>query len=336
MADDAPPALPPREAATPPELPPRESVEALSLEEDVADLDAAAEDEGYEDEAADAAEELPEAPLTEEEEEARGVAQHLLLNAPPGEFTELLEDVASLTPERALEGGFVNGVARARNAQILETAITKDGARVMLCREAEVTPTTFRDANGKLYDVDHATLSAVSVEDVYDEDAVPESLKSARDELQKQLAVYASTRYLGEGHAATFVVGDALKAVVRGSRKNLGNFHSGSWASAWTLTPSSEGYDVQGMIQVRAHYFEDGNVQLYATKDVTASTRDVAQLIEEKENALHAGLEAMYGDMADATFKALRRVMPIMKLKMKWSVDALRLKGGLTRAAAEV
>jgi len=63
--------------------------------------------------------------------------------------------------------------------------------------------------------------------------------------------------------------------------------------------------------------------------------KDVAALVEEKENALHAGLEAMYGDMADATFKALRRVMPITKLKMKWSVDALRLKGGLTKAAAE-
>ena len=36
MADDAPPALPPREAATPPALPPREAVESLSLEEDVA------------------------------------------------------------------------------------------------------------------------------------------------------------------------------------------------------------------------------------------------------------------------------------------------------------
>ena len=129
--DDAPPELPPREAATPPELPPREAVESLSLEDDVADLDAAADEEGYEEEAADAAEELQEAPLTEEEEETRGVAQHLLLNAPPGEFTELLDDVASITPERALEGGFVNGVARARNAQILETATTQDGALKM-------------------------------------------------------------------------------------------------------------------------------------------------------------------------------------------------------------
>ena len=74
----------------------------------------------------------------------------------------------------------------------------------------------------------------------------------------------------------------------------------------------------------------------YATKEVkTSNTKDVASLIEDSENALHAGLEAMYGDMADSTFKALRRVMPITKLKMKWSVDALRLKGGLTKAAAE-
>ena len=96
MADDAPPALPPREAAAPPELPPREAVEALSIEEDVAAA------EGYEDEEADAAEALPEAPppLTEEEEEARGVAQHLLLNAPPGEFTELLDDVPEAPPGR--------------------------------------------------------------------------------------------------------------------------------------------------------------------------------------------------------------------------------------------
>ena len=31
-----------------------------------------------------------------------------------------------------------------------------------------------RDANGKLYDVDHATLEATPGEDVYDEDAVPD------------------------------------------------------------------------------------------------------------------------------------------------------------------
>ena len=76
-------------------------------------------------------------------------------------------------------------------------------------------------------------------------------------------------------------------------------------------------------------------VESLSLEEDVADLEDVASLIEDSENALHAGLEAMYGDMADATFKALRRVMPITKLKMKWSVDALRLKGGLTRAAAE-
>jgi hypothetical protein len=37
--------------------------------------------------------------------------------------------------------------------------------------------------------------------------------------------------------------------------------------------------------------------------------------------------------MANSTAKALRRVMPITKMKMKWSVNDLALKGGLTKAA---
>ena len=51
--------------------------------------------------------------MTEEEEEARGVAQHLLLNAPPGEFTELLEDVAALWSVDALrlKGGLTKAAA---------------------------------------------------------------------------------------------------------------------------------------------------------------------------------------------------------------------------------
>ena len=87
---------------------------------------------------------------------------------------------------------------------------------------------------------------------------------------------------------------------------------------------------------VEALSLEEDVADLDAAADEASNVIDVAMLVEEKENALHAGLEAMYGDMADSTFKALRRVMPITKLKMKWSVDALRLKGGLTKAAAEV
>ena len=90
MADDAPPELPLREGATPPEFPPRESVEALSLADDVADLDAAA-DEGYEEEAADAAEALQEAPLTEEEEEARHLYTYKLpIDRPGGYYWQCL------------------------------------------------------------------------------------------------------------------------------------------------------------------------------------------------------------------------------------------------------
>lgn len=63
------------------------------------------------------------------------------------------------------------------------------------------------------------------------------------------------------------------------------------------------------------------------------SAQDVARVVEAAESQLHAGLEAMYSDMANSTAKALRRVMPITTMKMKWSVNDLALKGGLTKAA---
>ena len=60
----------------------------------------------------------------------------------------------------------------------------------------------------------------------------------------------------------------------------------------------------------------------------------MARVVEAAESQLHAGLEAMYSDMANSTAKALRRVMPITKMKMKWSVNDLALKGGAHQGGA--
>lgn len=198
MADDA------------PALPPHEKVEAMSLEnpqDEEVDLDdAAAEDE------AAAAEDFQEPePLTAEEAEARGVAQHLLTNAPPGEFQAVLDDVAALAPGRALEEGFVAGVARLRNAQLLEAAVTPDGARVVLCRAAEVSPTTYRDTTGTLYEVDHTSLNVVPG-GTDDED---HALAATKQDIQKALAVYAKCDEVGAVLVEELVVVLKRAAAVR-------------------------------------------------------------------------------------------------------------------------
>jgi len=149
-------------------------------------------------------------------------------------------------------------------------------------------------------------------------------------------ARYAADRYDDAAAAAVYDDADgALFCAIRGDRRNLRNFYAGAWTSRWTVAPRGAGFAVSGSIAVAAHYFEDGNVQLATSKDVDEATAadaaGVADLVEAAESAVHDGLEAMYENMATETFKAMRRVMPVTRAKMKWSVHELALNKNLRK-----
>ena len=78
---------------------------------------------------------------------------------------------------------------------------------------------------------------------------------------------------------------------------------------------------VSGTVKVRAHYFEDGNVQLQTTKAFHSARvffetpRMLGAAIIEQvgiaESGLHCGLEDIYDHVSIETAKAMRRVMPL-------------------------
>jgi len=125
---------------------------------------------------------------------------------------------------------------------------------------------------------------------------------------------------------------------VRGERVNLRNYWSGNWISVWTVVLGDE-VTIDGSIKLRAHYFEDGNVQLQTTKVFPAATLTVAgnlgkavvAHIEDAESNLQSALEDMYTNMTDETFKAMRRVMPITRTKMKWNINEVALNRNLRK-----
>ena len=93
--------------------------------------------------------------------------------------------------------------------------------------------------------------------------------------------------------------------------------------------------------QVHAHYFEDGNVQMQSTKPIAKSDHsfsDSASLatllaahIKSAETAFHTGLDEMYGNMDEETFRAMRRIMPISRTKMDWNLNAVRMTRQIQR-----
>ena len=231
--------------------------------------------------------------------------------------------------------------------------------QVVLCKAGEIDPTHYVDSkSGLTISMDHLTLvrrfsrvavispiliffqTAASSSDVeYHPD---EALEPHRAAIQKAVNGYVSQRFVTDTAAGgVFSKDGKIAVIIVGEKPNLRNFWSGKWYSSWTLSVEGSTAAVTGEIKVHAHYFEDGNVQMQSTKAIPKkdiSFTDSANLaslltshIKEAESAYHSGLDEMYGNMDEETFRAMRRIMPITRTKMDWNLSSVRMTRQIQR-----
>jgi len=232
----------------------------------------------------------------------------------------------------------LKGIARAYNCAQYKSARSESG-KVMICKEGEADSMHYVDpSSGTVYAVEHVARTATQEE-------VDAShllrLETERKAIEAKLKAYVASRKGNEAEVDFGVYStadDALAVVIRGERVNLRNYWSGNWISVWRLALSPDGAaSVDGSLKIRAHYFEDGNVQLQTTKAHPATPLSppladaLVSHIEAAESELQTGLEDMYANMTDETFKAMRRVMPITRTKMKWNINEIALNRNLRK-----
>lgn len=115
----------------------------------------------------------------------------------------------------------------------------------------------------------------------------------------------------------------------------LGNFYTGEWVSKWKITKGS----IEGNINIKAHFFESGNVQFNQKKNLkkefqfqenmAESAKSIMKTIENFESEVQAHLNQLYEDMPNGFFKNLRRVTPLTKTKMVWNINAIKMNRNL-------
>ena len=79
------------------------------------------------------------------------------------------------------------------------------------------------------------------------------------------------------------------------------------------------------------HYYEQGNVQLSTTHDISlalppaisasggaSSANKVLALIDAEESKYQSSLNETYAEMGEKTFKGLRRALPMTRSKLDW------------------
>lgn len=112
---------------------------------------------------------------------------------------------------------------------------------------------------------------------------------------------------------------DGVAILLVANKYSPQNFWNGRWRSTYTLTPSG---GLSGSIRVDVHYYEDGNVRMSTSKSVdvpNASGADaVVREIAKSENKFQEELNRAFVQLAEGSFKGLRRQLPVTRQRVEW------------------
>lgn len=267
------------------------------------------------------------------DEELVQIATNFLLNAPPGEFMEVVTDVRALLPNESLLNNTAAETFREYNTeQMVQVNSPNNKHQVLITKHGEVADGEYLDPRGNqviLYDhIKQEVTGSRPIDGELDHDVEP--YRAAFDD---EAAKYVTEHYpCGTTTVYGKRQGNQYKVIVciSSSKFNPSNFWNGRWRSTWqvTLTPGSGQATIDGKIQVNVHYYEDGNVQLNSSTekhlsapggDATAAASSVMKAIIKAEQSFHGALDTSYTTMGDTTFKALRRALPITRTKIDWN-----------------
>jgi len=275
------------------------------------------------------------------------VASAFVLQSPPGEINDVLNDVRVIVnDDDILEDGLLPALREYNLAQFTlvdvpdadHQTIVSDAARLQDSDEEEER---FLDPRSKTsFRFDHLRLEA-SDPRPEELDPVSEPLRAA---LESVALSYLAAHY-ADGVAAIFASQPPNHFTVQivSNKYNPSNYWSGRWRSQYDID-LAESKTIQGKVLVHVHYYEQGNVQLETSHDVSipippavvnaspsGAANKILALIEAEETRLQASLNVAYHDMSEKAFKGLRRALPLTRQKIDWDkVTGYKLGAELT------
>jgi len=258
------------------------------------------------------------------------IINNFLKSSPPGEFNYVLSDVRGILQNDTLLNQHSLETFRTYNTEQM-IQVKNGDHQVLITKQGEVS------ANEYLDPVGNAVISFDHIKQVVTGSrAISGELDASVEPFRK--AIEASTlNYIDEHYSNGASAVYSAKAggehqvtiAISSSIFNPNNFWNGRWRATWTVNfkPGSQA-KIEGNINIIVHFFEDGNVQLVskfkkvstlnAPNDAKAFGEALLKHISKLELEYQNALEHSYNTMGETTFKALRRVLPVTREKVKW------------------
>jgi len=266
--------------------------------------------------------------------EKKTLANNFILCSPPGQTQKVVDDVRKLVGPELDEESLARMVAKVNREQFLSVELPGSSERVLLTPAGQLPNGNFLEPSGQQQlKVDHLQQRCTGVAPLSKAEATKYAGVSepTRKKVAAAMDQYAA-ECLPEATVTTYGRDDTdgnivVTCCVGRCSMNLGSFWSGSWRSEWTLVmaPGASQGQLSGNVKCNVHYFEDGNVQL---SDSTAFQKSLdcqsdvgaafAGQVKQFEEKFVTSMEDIYQTMNEQVLNALRRRLPITKVKFDW------------------
>ncbi|KAI0301149.1 F-actin capping protein alpha subunit [Multifurca ochricompacta] len=268
--------------------------------------------------------------LISTEERIEAVSK-FLLQSPPGEINDVLNDVRTLIgDDESLETGVIPALQKYNLEQFTvaevpeahHTSIVSSTAQILGEKDRFLDP---RSKTSFLFD--HLSLEA-SDPQIYEPDQASEPFRSA---LEASALKYLDSHF-NDGTTSVFATPNSTGHFVIqivANKYNPVNFWSGRWRSEYIVDLDAR--KITGQVLVNVHYYEQGNVQLetkhkasitlpasIVASSPSSSANKVLALIAGQESTYQESLGDVYHEMGEKTFKGLRRALPLTRQKLDW------------------
>ncbi|KAF9519647.1 hypothetical protein BS47DRAFT_1312255 [Hydnum rufescens UP504] len=256
-------------------------------------------------------------------------ASKFLLQSPPGEINDVLNDVRTIVSDDAsLQTGILPALESYNVAQFITVDVPGQSHQVIVSEAGRVEGSRHRFIDPRShtsFELDHIRLETSDPQAV---DPDPES-EPFRAALETATLAYVADHFT-DGVATVFKPSSSPQYVIQivANKYNSTNFWSGRWRSEYTVDVGKG--EVVGRVLINVHYYENGNVQLsathkptfsfppYPTLPPTTSASKILASIELQEGEYQTSLNDTYAEMGEKTFKGLRRALPLTRQKMDW------------------
>ncbi|KAI8391066.1 F-actin-capping protein subunit alpha [Radiomyces spectabilis] len=259
-------------------------------------------------------------------EEKVKIASSFVLASPPGEVNDVFNDVRLLVDnDSALEDGILQALEQYHIDQFATVTLPDSESLVIVSKYGKVGENRYLDPQSKqTFKLDSLRLAASDVEP-HDGDQPAEELRSA---IQTEALAYVEDHFPNGACAVYAIDSTHIVIVIVDNKYNPHNYWNGRWRATWEL--DTESGELKGTTKVQVHYYEDGNVQLNSDKEctlnVSCSTENAKEYatsmlkeIAKFDKTHQSAMNESYDDLAENTFKGLRRALPLTRNKLDWN-----------------